>query len=254
MALCSLVKVSTVLLCLILSYTSAQTDSCILLKDYLSPSYSYSVFKTDDDVACWEACVADPNCVIWSRDVLTGKCALKADSDVLISVVGVHSGVKYRGAATPVLENNNVGASVLVAKVEEPEPEPEPEPQPQSHTITAFASASSDGGTSKAVVTTDGENVMTDTEVTGDGVATTEVTTPTISLKTITVAEDGETAKLAVSYFKNATYVGTVPVGSKSIQIVTDAVKEPPCLSCAEYTCIYQAAAVYKGKTRCKKV
>lgn len=228
------------------SYASTDTVSCVLFKDYLSPAHSYSIFFTDDTDTCWKACKQDPKCLVWTRDAANGKCALKSDCDILVSVAGAESGVKYISEGEPVLKYNGVGASLILAE-EKPKPR-----APTPTVVTASASAVSTGGSSVAIVSADESGISSKTAVTGDGSASTSASTSTLSLATTTVAKDGETSKLAVSYFKNVSYVGAVPIfGGKKVQIITSAVAEPPSLTSHKYTCISVAGAVYKGKKSC---
>jgi len=226
-----------------LSYASTDTVSCVLFPDYLSPAHSYSIIFTEDRDACWKECEQDTKCVAWTRDFASGKCALKSDCDILVAVAGAESGVKYISKGKPVLKYNGVGASFIYAK------EKPTTPAPKATVVQASASAVSTGGISTAAVSADGSGIVSDTFVKGDGSASTSASTNTLSLATKTVAKDGETAKLAVSYFKDFSYVGTVPViGGKTVQIITNTVAEPPTLTSNDYTCISVPGASYKGK------
>jgi len=242
------------------SSASTQTVSCVLFEDYLSPGFTYKVFYTKDKGACCKFCADDDNCVAWSRDIMTGKCALKRNCEILIAIAGAESGVKHISPQEPVLEYNGVGAYVIVAKTSPPPPPPSapapvrPPPAPQGFSFSSSSSATGSGNgqfsSSFSSVTVDENGVRSVSSTTGNAVATTAVETPTLSLATTTVAEDGKTSKLAVTYYKNATYVGTVPlVNGKPIQIIANASAEPPCLTCFNYTCLATPGIVYKGKT-----
>eukprot|EP00210_Caulerpa_lentillifera_P009302 g8867.t1 len=228
-------------LSLALSVAATDTVSCVLFKDYMSPGHTYKISYTASAAACCKDCSEDDKCVAWTRDVATGNCALKSDCDILFSVAGAETGVKYVSSARPTLKFNGVGASVIIAKEKT-------ETKPRTTVVSASASAVSRGGSSIAEVSADDNGISSKTSVTGDGEASTSASNPTLSLATKTVAKDGETSKLAVSYFRNVTYLGTVPlIGGKIIQIITNAVDEPPCLSCSGYKCISVPGAVYKG-------
>lgn len=240
------------------SSASTETVSCVLFEDYLSPGHTYKVFYTKDKGACCKFCADDENCVAWSRDIMTGKCALKKDCEILIAIAGAESGVKHISQQEPVLEYNGVGAYVIVAKTPSPPPPPAPvRPPPAPSQGFVFSSSSSavgsgNGGSSSSFssVTVDENGVRSVSSTTGNAVATTAVETPTLSLATTTVAEDGKTSKLAVTYYKNATYMGTVPlVNGKPIQIIANASVEPPCLTCVNYTCLAAPGIIFQGKT-----